>query len=463
MARNIHIDSERDLIAAPATPPGRGAIAIVRLSGPGALDAARRILSADPMEKGPGFLRLATLRRPGEPAPIDQVLAAAWAGPHSYTGEDMVELHLHGSPAVVQACLDACTAAGARPAAPGEFTRRAFLNGKVDLAQAEAVSALTSSQTDDARRAALGQLRGGLSRRLLAIRAGLVQVTAELEASVDYPEEDIEPATRERLGTAVDDALRELEALRESHRRGRRLQEGARVVLAGPPNAGKSSLFNGLLRRERAIVTPHAGTTRDTLEAVIDLRGIPLTIVDTAGLRDGAGEIETMGIERSREEIQAADLALFLVDASDAGGEALREYAAIADLPHLLVYNKADLLPGGADRASLRERLPGGRFLSMTTREGLAELEDATARLLLGGDTGDGSEVTLTSARHEQSVSAAINSLHAVTEGLAGDLSPEFVVVDLAEALSQLDTITGLRELDEDILDAIFTTFCLGK
>lgn len=463
MARNIHIDSERDLIVAPATAAGRGAIAIVRLSGAGALAMGEGLTGAGLLATGPGRLHLATLRDPAGNAAIDQVLAAAWAAPRSYTGEDMVEFHLHGSPAVVQACLDACVTAGARPATPGEFTRRAFLNGKMDLAQAEAVAALSSSQTDAARRAALGQLRGGLSGHLMSIRRTLVQVAAELEASVDYPEEDIEPATRERLGDLVDGSVRSLEELRASYRRGRRLQEGARIVLAGPPNAGKSSLFNALLRRERAIVSPHAGTTRDTLEAVIDLMGIPLTLVDTAGLRHDAGEIETMGIDRSRQEIQAADLALFLVDASGAGPDARREYEALRDLPHLLVYTKADLVPGEDRRTAIGEHFPrGGHFVSVTTREGLDGLEQEVARRLFGAST-EASEVTLTAARHERAVSAALDALHTVTEGLASGLSPEFVVVDLAEALSQLDTITGLRELDEDILDAVFTTFCLGK
>lgn len=466
MARTVAAHGENDLIAAPATAPGAGAIAIVRLSGPGATDAAGRLFSHPLSDAEAGSLTLGTLMHPATKEPIDRCMAVRWVAARSYTGEEVVEFHLHGSPAIVDRVMEACVGAGARVARPGEFTRRAFLNGKIDLAQAEAINDLARAQTDEARRAALAQLAGGLSAQLEAIRGELVRVTAELEAAIDFPEEGIEPASRTHLLAMLDAAATQLRRLLESFGRGRLLQRGARIVFAGPPNAGKSSLLNAILGRERAIVTPHAGTTRDSIEAVIDLEGIPVTLVDTAGLRANPEEIEALGIEKTREEMQAADLVLFMVDYRERDA-AFGEYASIRHLDHLVVFNKAEHLAGILMGGGGFEAGPGNRhgihFVSARERQGIERLEQAMLEYLRGQGSEGGGNAVITSARHAEALRGAQGALSGAREGLAGGVSPELVVVDLQTAISSLDTITGRRELDEEILDMIFSRFCLGK
>lgn len=460
MARAVSSQSERDIIVARATAPGDGAIAIVRASGPDLGALRSRVFAGDGESRvDPGRLVLGRLRS-ADGAAIDECLAVLWKSPRSYTGEDVLELHLHGSEAVVRQAIDACLAAGARIARPGEFTRRAFLNGRMDLVQAEAVCDLVRAHTDAAGRAALRQLDGGLSRILVAARERLVPVVAELEARIDFPEEGLEFETRGRLARELDAALADLRTLLDSSQRGKLLRDGARIVLAGPPNAGKSSLFNALLRRERALVTPHAGTTRDTIEAEIDLAGIPATLVDTAGLRDSPEEIEALGIDRARTELTGADLVLYVVDPGRPA-EAAREYDAVRPLAHLVVLNKCDAVAGAAPPLPpALAALPGVR-ISATTREGLDALEREMVRRLGGASSGEAAIVT--NRRHAEALRESIDALQTAMEALASEMSPEFIVVDLVEAIAALDRITGRTALDEDVLDAIFGKFCLGK
>ncbi|MEQ8821506.1 MAG: tRNA uridine-5-carboxymethylaminomethyl(34) synthesis GTPase MnmE [Sumerlaeia bacterium] len=469
MARPLVSASNQDTIAARATAPGEGAIAVVRLSGPRARAIGARLFR--PASAAQGLDRVAArqavfgeLILPGERAELlDQAVATVWHGPHSYTGEDVVEFSIHGARVIVERLIGACVAEGARLAAPGEFTRRAFENGKLDLAQAEAVCDLIRSQTEAAGRAALAQLSGGLSRRLEGARQSLVPVVAELEAHVDFPDEGLEIATRERLSAAVEKAAGEIETLLESAGRGMALRDGARVVLAGRPNAGKSSLFNLLLRRERAIVSPHAGTTRDTVEAQVDLGGVAVTLVDTAGLREGAGEIEAIGIARTREELASADLVLFLADCTEVLGATRREYDLTRAIPHIVVANKADA--GDALALESELKLPARRAfvaLSVATRAGFEDLEAALIREVAHAASGEQGAL-VTNRRHVRALETALEALRGSLEGLASDLSAEFVVVDLTEAIAQLDAITGRQGLDEDVLDQIFSTFCLGK
>lgn len=458
-----------DTIAARATAPGPGAVAIVRVSGPDALAVLRRVFTprAGHSLDVPGRMALGIAHRPGAAGdPIDEAMAVFWKGPKSFTAEDCAEIHTHGSPAVVAEVLDAVLAAGARLAEPGEFTKRAYLNGRIDLAQAEAVADLVQARTRQAERAAFAQLRGGLSSRVRGVRDALVPVIAELEAHVDFPEEGLEFRTRERLGAAIDRMGTELSQLLEGAGRGQLQRDGARVVLAGPPNAGKSSLFNLLCRRERALVTPHPGTTRDVVEASVDLRGAPIELADTAGLRAGAGEIESMGIERARERIAGADLVLFVIDRSQPLDEALAEWDALPDGPRLLVLNKADLPGLSAAEAASAFRLRSREVLlvSVESGDGFAGLEEAVFRRLAEGDAPSEETPLVANVRHRRAIEDAREGLLRAGEGLASELSPEFLVVDLAEAARTLDAITGERgALDERVLDAVFSAFCLGK
>ncbi len=468
MARNVHTLSDKDTIVAPATGSGVAAVAVVRLSGSEShrIGSSLCITPVKDLEYSKLYLR--QIQNPSTGEVLDKGLVVYWKAPNSFTGEDVVEFHLHGSPAIVDRVVEATLSLGARMASPGEFSRRAWINNKVDLTQAEAIADLTNSQTDGARRAALQQFRGGLSKELLEWRHDLIQVTAELEAAVDYPEEDIPDTDKDRLLSSIQKANEKIAHLLESYERGKLLQKGARVVLAGPPNAGKSSLFNAILKRERAIVTPHAGTTRDTLEAVVDLQGIPLTLVDTAGLRFEAEDIEAMGIERSREEIDAADLILFVVDASSNLSDALNEYTNLAKENHLVIFNKSDLFDVQEKLKSLRNsftRTDQSSIVVTSTndRSSLATLEEKVLSMISSGTSDSSDQLTLTSKRHVDALRKAADALHQCIEAMKNDLSTEFIVVDLQSALSEIDSILGKSDLDEEILDAVFSTFCLGK
>jgi tRNA modification GTPase len=469
MARTTATYSDHDTIVAPATAPGNGAVAIIRISGPDAHAIGDRLFRGARAERNaddrftPGLMILGQIVSPAGEL-IDTGFRVSWRAPHSYTGEDVVELQVHGSMAIVRAVVGAAVDSGARLARPGEFTRRAFLNGRMDLAQAQAVSDLIQSETATAARAALAQLRGGLSARLLEVRASLVLVLAELEATVDFPEEGLEISTRRRLGEAVDAALRAINGLLSSADRGRVLREGSRVVLAGAPNAGKSSLFNLLVGRERAIVSPHPGTTRDTVEAQIELEGVAVTLVDTAGLRAVPEEIEAMGIARTHEEIRGAGLVLFVVDSTQPQ-EAVAEYRQLRDFPHWIIANKMDRVEADTTAVDVEYKSPGRqRLLALSSKTGLGfpDLESALKGWLRAG-TGEGETPLVTHGRHVRALTEARRGLCTVAEGLASSLSPEFIALDLADAISRIDSITGHGSLDEEVLDAIFSTFCLGK
>lgn len=467
MARPLPTSTAHDVIVAPATAPGAAAIAIVRVGGDGALDVAARVFRGGLRDAPPATMVLGELHHPTSRETIDRPLAVRWAAPRSYTGEDMVEFHLHGSPAIVRRTIEALVAAGAREAQPGEFTRRAYLNGKVDLAQAEAIAELTRSRTDEAGRAALALLSGGLAKALSSVRNPLIQTTAELEAWIDYPEEDIPAPDMARLTIALGEAASRLRALERTFTRGRHLVGGARVVLAGPPNAGKSSLFNALLGRERAIVSPHPGTTRDTIECTIDLGGIPVTLVDTAGLRAMTEEIESAGIAKSLEEVQSASFVLFVVDARSAmPADAREHYGLLREVPHFLVFNKAGE-DGGLDDGPKWVPAPGWAaelFISVRDRRGLEDLETRLLAALAGPPGFGESTVILTNARQHRAVVDALAHLESAGALLVAGRGVELVVTELIGALAGIDGVLGIGgNLDEEILDAVFRTFCLGK
>lgn len=457
-----------DVIVARSTASGPAALAIVRLDGCGAGDVARRLFHPAGAAHPVDHPRRAVFGRWLDPASgeaIDEGLTLFFAAPASYTGNDLVEFHCHGGPIPSARLIEASLALGARLAEPGEFTRRAFLNGKLDLAQAEAVADLINAQTDLAARMARTQLAGGLSARVGAIRERLIILAAEIEARIDFPDEDIEPEDRERLQAIFDEAAAAIAALLETHRRGRILREGARVALVGAPNAGKSSLLNALAHMERAIVTPHPGTTRDTIECTIDLRGIPLTLIDTAGLRSSADPIERIGIERAVAEIERADLVVLVhnVTAMHPPTLAGAEAAPIHREPDLIVYNKIDLVPDFSPQAWHWEAAPD-RSISISCAQGtgLDRLEELLVRRLVEGSSPDADLGLAINVRHHGLLSAARDALVPAREGFLAGLSGELVMVDLREAIDALDRIVGLSA-GEEILDRLFGEFCIGK
>ena len=406
---------------------------------------------------------------------IDEVLAAFMRAPRTYTREDVVEISAHGGPLVLRRILELALSAGARAANPGEMTLRAFLNGRIDLAQAEAVMALINAESDAGRRLALRQLQGELSTRVQAARNAAIGALVRIEASIDFPEEEVPPPDPAELAALVAEARCTVDQLLAGADRGRILREGLRVAIVGRPNVGKSSLLNALLGSERAIVTPIAGTTRDTIEERALLGGIALHLVDTAGLTPSDDPIERIGVERSRAAAASADLLLFVLDSSapltdldtQAAAELREVLANDADTienarPVIVLLNKADLPPvlKDAQTAELWPEAPRVRT-SATTREGLEALEETIAQLVLGGQTAAG-DVLVASARHRDALRRANESLEAATTTLESGLPLDFVAIDLRTALEALGEITG-ETATADLLDRIFAEFCIGK
>jgi tRNA modification GTPase len=458
-----------DTIAAIATPLGSGGLGVIRVSGPAALSVADAVFrSSRSLREAPSHtLHHGRLLR-GDLL-LDDAVAGVFRAPRSYTGEDVVEFSCHGGPALLRDALEACLAAGARTAEPGEFTKRAFLNGKMDLAQAEAVALLIGARSASARRWALEQLEGGLSRRVEALRREALALLAGIEASLDFAEEevpDLAPPELARRAGALETALR---ALLATAPRGRLHREGLRAVLAGLPNAGKSSLFNALLGRDRAIVTPAAGTTRDTLEESFTAEDLPVVLTDTAGLREGDGAAEAEGVARARAALARADAVVWVLDASrplDGEALAVREDFPPA-APVIAVLHKSDLLPPRVDRMALTSRLPGTNavFASSVTEEGLAELRRLLARAL-PADTGAAREAdaspTLLNDRHESLVAEAAEAAGRARNAAAAGEPAECAALELRRALDALDRVTG-RSASEELLDQVFSTFCIGK
>ncbi len=447
-------------IAAVATPPGRGGVGIVRVSGPDAETTLRALVSDWPTDHPSHKLRLCDVAAP-DGAPIDRALCVVYRAPASFTGEEVVEVQCHGGPVVLRKALDACIAAGCRVARPGEFTERAFLNGKLDLTQAEAVADLVNATTETAHALALEHLDGSLGA---AIRAGLQKLTEAMvlvEAAIDFShEEHVYQIQREEIRGRLVPLLGELRALRDRFDSGRRRREGVRVVVLGPPNAGKSTLFNLLVEDERAIVTDIAGTTRDWLEEELVLDGVRVRLVDTAGLRRASDAVETIGIERSRTLGARADVALFVLDRTqELDPEARTELAAQAERgrPLLVCRNKADI----DGDSLLPDELSGEVFdTSFATGDGVREL---VARLTdLAHELTAAEGVLISRARHLEAVVTAIDALERTLEGLDAEAEHELLALDLRDALDALGTIVGHVSTD-DILAKIFGEFCVGK
>ncbi len=494
-----------DTIVAIATPAGRGGIGVVRLAGPKAGEIAKPMLrlkhdldpgravfgeliepcgagtlarltsdetdSADggrpqgPAEFVPDGIRRTGVSAPHEssslPQRIDEVVVTYFAKPHSYTTDDIIEIAAHGSPVVLRHIVELCIAAGARLAEPGEFTMRAFLNGRIDLTQAEAVRDLIDSQTLYQAKVAAQQLEGALSRRLQPVKQKLVELIAVLEAGIDFAEDDVsvlpDTAILERIA-----AVREpLEQLASTFAYGKIVHQGLTLAIVGRPNVGKSSLFNRLVERERAIVTATPGTTRDLVSETVAVGGIPIQLVDTAGIRQALDEAESIGIRKSMEALADADLVLVVLDASQPGTAEDDELLRHAEgRPAIVVGNKCDL-----ERSGQWSVASGQSFVvraSALTGEGIAELRAEILRHI-GGEAGTQAEAGfLTNIRHQGLVQDSLAALDAATNAVTGKVPHEMLLLDLYNALRPLDAVTGATTTD-DILNLIFSTFCIGK
>ncbi|MFP4430205.1 MAG: tRNA uridine-5-carboxymethylaminomethyl(34) synthesis GTPase MnmE [Spirochaetaceae bacterium] len=455
-----------DPIVALATPPGRSAIALIRGSGAGCLYLlASRFSRPQAIAAAAGHSVLVGHFHDGDPAAtLDQVTITVYRGPKSYTGEDSFEIGSHGNPGGVQRILEALIRAGFRMAEPGEFTLRAFLAGKMDLTQAEAVHELVMARTDKGRSLALERLEGSVRRRIEAIKDELAALMVQVNVQLDYGEDEVEELPIE--GSRLESVLTTIQELLAGYRRGRLYQEGATVVLAGPPNVGKSSLFNALLREERALTDPTPGTTRDYLEVALDIRGIPVRLFDTAGLRESDEGVEQRGIEHTNRLVHGADLVIRVLDARKAELDAPTAPAASGEMQsratEVIVYNKADLL-SSADSEVLALALAktdGALLLSATTHEGIDALEDVLASALLGADQTAGTVID--SPRQKALLEEAADALEEARRGLSAGATIDLVAEDLQVALSALGQITG-EVTTADLLERMFSSFCLGK
>ena len=471
----LHPSPLQDTIAAIATPPGRGGIGVVRFSGPLALKIAEPLFRfGRPL--APGQARYAelldpvSLREKRTPAVLDQAVVTFFQAPNSYTSEDVIEISLHGSPVLLDTVLRYALANGARLAEPGEFTQRAFLSGRLDLTRAEAVRDLIDSSTLHQARVAAAQLGGSISKAIAPIKRQLVTLIAGLEAGIDFAEDDLDAVSADDTSGAIEQILAPLHALSKTFERGRAVKEGLIVALAGQPNVGKSSLFNRLLGRNRAIVTAQPGTTRDPIAERLAVAGIPVEMIDTAGLRDlsdeAKHEAERAGIDRTRSSIAEAHHVLLIVDGTAAvlTSPALptldaETLASLSGRPATVVMNKTDLLSQDQQEA-LAEAFPEAIQVSALRGEGLDRLWSLLERVL-GKEPPSAEGLLVTNVRQQNAIAQAINSLNQAREG-TDSIPHEMLLLDLYEALRSLDELTGDTTPDS-ILHEIFSTFCIGK
>lgn len=452
-----------DTIVALATPPGIGAIGMIRLSGNDAIAIANTIFKGKNLLKQKShslhfgqIIALPTAQQltQNEHEIIDEVVASVFKNPKSFTGEDVVEISGHGSPYILQKIIEACIAAGARMAKPGEFTQRAFLNGKLDLAQAEAVADLIAANSKAAQQTALNQLRGGFSSDLKLLREELINFAALIELELDFSDEDVEFADRNQLKKLIDIIYQKTTSLIESFKLGNAIKNGISVVIIGKPNAGKSTLLNALLNEERAIVSDIAGTTRDTIEETLNINGILFRLIDTAGIRaHSADVIENMGIERSKQNAEKADMIIHLIDATDIEGSDFDWLKQFADKT-ITVLNKADVVTSFNDQYAIS--------ISARQKSNMEMLQAAMYKKAVG-ETLNTEATIVTNARHHAALLKIKESLLAIKLGMNNNLSGDLLTVDIRRALHYLGEITGQVEVDRDILGTIFGKFCIGK
>ena len=459
-----------DTIAAISTPIGGGSIGIIRISGPETIKITERIfkpaVQSNWREKK-FKLVYGQVVEPGTQKIIDEVLLGVMPAPHSYTREDVVEINCHGGPVPLRKVLEKVLQGGARLAEPGEFTKRAFLNGRLDLARAEAIIDIIRATTDDALQLAVNQLSGALSLKLEQVQAELLSIVALVEAAIDFPEDEVEEYSDKKISDRLEKLLREIENLLAGAEAGKIYREGIRTVIVGKPNVGKSSLLNVLLREKRAIVTDVPGTTRDIIEEVLNLGGVPVVLVDTAGIRETKDAVEKIGVERTRETIEMADLVLVVLDA--AGGidrEDEEILSLVGNKRGVMVLNKIDVnaLMNTTARDKTRDLLPGWPVVEISAlqEQGIRELENTVVELVTGGRVITGEGIMVTNVRHKNQLVKAREHLSEAIAAIQGGLTPELVAIDVRGAWEAMGEING-SIITEDIVDKIFADFCIGK
>lgn len=448
-----------DTIAAIATPLGEGGLAVLRISGADATSVADKVFVGKdkPSDAASHTLHFGKIVRDGRT--IDEVLLAILRAPQTFTREDTVEISCHGGILPAKLVLDAILSSGARLAEPGEFTRRAFLNGRIDLAQAEAVADLIHSRTELALAAANEQLAGQLSRRINRLRDDLMRILAHVEAHIDFPDEDIAPDTRDQLLKRLEEGIAFIGQLLQTATEGQILRRGIRTAIIGRPNSGKSSLLNQLLGRDRAIVSPIPGTTRDTIEETANVRGLPVVFIDTAGLREARDEIEIEGIRRSRQSLAQAELILHVLDANlPLTAEDQQYFTEFAGKKRILVRNKMDL----PIRCELPSELPPVVDISCVTGQGVESLKDAIKGMVWSGEIKAEMLQVMINSRHQDALNRGRAAAMRTLEALRNDATLDLVALDLRIAVAAVGEIVG-KTTTEDLLDSIFSQFCIGK
>jgi len=442
-----------DTIVALATAPGVSAIGVIRLSGADAITIADKIFKGKKLVKQASHTIHFGHIISGDEV-IDEVVVSLYLGKKSYTGENTVEISGHGSPYILGKIIEAAVAAGARLARPGEFTQRAFLNGKLDLAQAEAVADLIAANSKAAQQTALNQLRGGFSSDLKILRDELINFAALIELELDFSDEDVEFADREKFRSLIHNLRSRVTHLLNSFKLGNAIKNGISVAIIGKPNAGKSTLLNALLNEERAIVSDIAGTTRDTIEESLNIRGVLFRLIDTAGIREHSTDtIENLGIERSKQNAEKADIIIHLIDATDKEESDFAWLKQFEDKT-ITVLNKADVVPVSGSQYQIS--------ISAKKKDNIEALQDAMYEKAIGEEINTESTI-VTNARHHEALQRIIESIDAIEEGMQNNLSGDLLTIDIRRALHYLGEITGQVEVDRDILGTIFGKFCIGK
>lgn len=448
-----------DTIIALSTPPGSGAIGVIRLSGPEAISLTNSVFSGKDLAKQATHTLHFGLIKDGEIV-VDEVVVSLFVGPKSYTKEHVVEISCHGSNYIIQQIISLLIRKGARAAKPGEFTLRAFLNGAFDLSQAEAVADLIASDSKASHEVAMQQMRGGFSNELKDLREQLIHFASMIELELDFAEEDVEFANRDQLRELTQRINKVLQRLIHSFEVGNVIKNGVPVVIAGKPNVGKSTLLNALLNEERAIVSDIAGTTRDTIEDEININGVVFRFIDTAGIRETADVIEAKGVERSLEKMKQAKLIIYMVDAQEEQAEVLKQLQDLAQqqTPYLFIVNKAELLTAPQKDFYLEN---GALLISAKTKQGMDVLENALLEKVNLSHINT-SETLVTNIRHVEALKQTQNSLNSVLENIHNPVTSDFLAMDIKQALHYLGEITGTVTTD-DLLENIFTKFCIGK